>query len=177
MTGSPPARRGSGRVFGIVVGVLAAVLVAQGCYLLYLWLKPKPQVERPTEAQAAIAAGTSENATTTFGDPKAPIKIEFYAPLTLPWHQKTIGLLRDYDKQHPGRIFAKLMWIGNSEADAEMEKRGFTCAVIFINGQHQFKLPDGRSVDLQKKPNTADSFYNSEDVITILGQMAEKQPG
>jgi hypothetical protein len=169
MTGFPPPRQGSGRVFGIVVAVLVVVLGAEA----YLLLKPKPQVERPPEAQAAIAAGTSENAATTFGDPKAPIKIEFYAPLTLPWHEKTIGLLRDYDKQHPGRIFAKLMWIGNSEADAEMEKRGFTCAVIFINGRHEFKLPDGRSVDLQKKPNTADSFYNSEDVITILLNLAE----
>jgi hypothetical protein len=148
------------------VVALAAVLGVEA----FLLLKPKPKPERPPEALRAIAAGA--NKTTTLGDPKGPIKIDFYAPLTLPWHQKTIGLLRAYDKQHPGRIFVRLMWIGNSEADAEMLKRGFTCAVIFINGEHEFTLPNGKQVDLQKKPNNGDaSFYNSEDVITILDKM------
>ena len=161
-----PRRRGSGLVFGIVVAALAAVLGVEA----FLLLRPAHTTSRPPEALRAIAAGA--NKTTTLGDPKAPIKIDFFAPLTLPWHQKTIGLLRAYDKQHPGRIFVRLMWIGNSEADAEMLKRGFTCAVIFINGEHEFTLPNGKQVDLQKRPNNGDaSFYNSEDVITILDKM------
>jgi hypothetical protein len=165
-----PRRRSSRLVFGIVVAVLVAALGVEA-FEAFLLLKAKPKAERPPEALRAIAAGA--NKTATLGDPKAPIKIDFYAPLTLPWHQKTIGLLRAYDKQHPGRIFVRLMWIGNSEADAEMLKRGFTCAVIFINGEHEFTLPNGKQVDLQKKPNNGDaSFYNSEDVITVLDQMA-----
>lgn len=171
MSETAPRRRSLG--FAAIVLVLVAVLAAEG----YLLLVSKKPAARPSEAETAIASAAGENKTTTFGDPKAPIKIEFYAPLTLPWHQKTIGLLKEYDRKHPGRIFVKLMWMGNSEADAEMQKRGFTCAVIFINGKHEFTLPDGRQVDLQKKPNTADSFYNSEDVITILEHWPLDQPG
>jgi len=67
------------------------------------------------------------------------------------------------------------MPMGNSDCDTEMQKRGYACAVIFINGENEFALPDGRTVMLEKKPNTADSLYNSEDVITILDKLLEKR--
>jgi len=160
-------RRRSGLVFGGIVVVLVAALGIEG----FLLLRPAASPARPREAEQAIKSGPTKME--TFGDANAPTKIEFYAPLVLPWHQKTIGLLRQYDKAHPNRIFVKLMPMGNSEADQEMLKRGFTCAVIFINGEHEFTLPNGKQVDLQKKPNNGDaSFYNSEDVITILDKMA-----
>ncbi len=164
MSGAP-RRRSSGLVFGIVVVVLVAALGIEG----FLLLRPAPA--RPREAQEAIKSGPTK--ITTFGNASAPTRIEFYAPLVLPWHAKTIGLLRQYDKAHPGRIFVKLMPMGNSESDQEMLKRGFTCAVIFINGEHEFTLPNGKQVDLQKRPNNGDSsFYNSEDVIAVLDKIA-----
>jgi hypothetical protein len=64
------------------------------------------------------------------------------------------------------------MPMGNSECDQEMEKRGYSCAVLFINGKTEFTLPDGRDVMLEKKPNFADSFYNSEDAITIIDELS-----
>jgi hypothetical protein len=160
---SEPAKKQSSPLFLIVVVVLVAALGAEAFYLM----RPKQVVVRPDEAKAAIEEGPDK--IEYFGDKSAPIKIEFYAPLALEWHQKTIGLLRDYDKKHPGRISVKLMPMGLGECDEEMVKRGFTCAVIFINGKHEFILPNGKKVDLQKKPNAGDeSFYNSEDVITII---------
>ncbi len=167
---SEAAKKRSNPLFLVVVIVLVAALGAEG----YMLTRPKRPAattsNRPTEATEAIASGPDQ--IEYFGDKNAPIKIEFYAPLALEWHQKTIGLLRDYDKKHPGRISVKLMPMGNGECDEEMVKRGFTCAVIFINGKHEFTLPDGKKIDLQKKPNAGDeSFYNSEDVITLLDSM------
>jgi hypothetical protein len=180
---SEPAKKQSNPLFLLVVVVLVAALGAEA----YLLTRPRRAVlgaeaaqrrtagataagARPTEATQAIASGPDQ--IEYFGDKSAPIKIEFYAPLALEWHQKTIGLLRDYVKKHPNRISVELMPMGNGECDEEMVKRGFTCAVIFINGKHEFTLPDGKKVDLQKKPNAGDqSFYNSEDVITIIDGM------
>jgi len=154
------------RAFTLVVVVLVGILAAEAFLLLH---KPK----RPAQAANAIRAGAKQSEE-TFGNASAPIKIEFYAPLVLPWHQKTIGLLRQYAKKHPGRIFVKLMPMGNSECDDEMVKRGFTCAVIFINDKHEFTLPNGKHVDLQKQPNTKGaSSYNSEDVITVIEDLTQ----
>lgn len=156
-------------LFVIVVVALLAALAVEGALLLR---KPDTKLTNAGDAAAreeALAEGP--NTVETFGQESAPIKVEFYAPLALEWHKQTIGLLRDYDKQHPGRIYVQLMPMGNSECDAEMIKRGFACAVIFINGEHEFTLPNGKKVDLQKKPNTEDSFYNSEDVITVLDSL------
>jgi hypothetical protein len=119
------------------------------------------------EAQAAVASGASQRIE-IIGEPGATIKIDFYAPLTLQWHQKTIGLLREYNDQHPGRIFVRLMPMGNEECDAEIQAKGLTCAVIFINGENEFTLPGDRTVQLYQRPNQSTSTYNSEDVITIL---------
>jgi hypothetical protein len=148
-------------IFEIVVAVLVLALAAEG----FVLLRPKPK--RPAEAQQAISAGQSQKVE-TFGEESAPIIIEFYAPLVLEWHQKTIGLLRKYSEEHPGRVFVKLMPMGQTECDAEMQERGYTCAVIMINGENEFKLPDGRKVELYQRPNQSTSTYNSEDVITIL---------
>ncbi len=154
-------------VFGGVVLVLVAVLVVQ----LYLLVRPGgSRVRRPAEAQAAMREGPEE--IETFGDPGAPVKIRFYAPLALPWHQETIGLLRDYDASHPGRIHVTLLPMGLEEADVEM---GHSCAKILINGQNEFTLPDGQEVVLEKQPNTSMSSYNSEDVITIIEQLVAAQ--
>ncbi len=166
---SEAVKKRSNPLFIVIVVVLVAALGVEGFYLT----RPKQAVARPDIAQRAIASGPDE--IEYFGTEKAPIEIEFYAPLALEWHQKTIGLLRDYDKEHPGRIYVKLMPMGNGECDGEMVKRGFTCAVIFINGKHDFTLPDGKKVDLQKKPNAGDeSFYNSEDVITVIETLRPK---
>jgi hypothetical protein len=162
-------RRGTSMAFAVVVAVLLVALGVEA----FLLLRGKPA--RPQEAQEAISGGAT-TPIETFGDSKAPIQIEFYAPLTLDWHQKTIKLLREYDKKHPGRIHVKLMPMGNSDCDTEMQKRGFTCAVIFINGQKDFALPNGKKVMLEKKPNWSDAFYNSEDVITIVDQLSQKRP-
>jgi hypothetical protein len=165
-----PQRRAAPRLaFAAIVAVLLVALGVEA----FLLLRGRPA--RPQEAQKAIAGGAT-TPIETFGDSKAPIQIEFYAPLTLDWHEKTIGLLRDYDKKHPGRIYVKLMPMGNSDCDTEMQKRGFTCAVIFINGQKDFTLPNGKKVMLEKKPNWSDAFYNSEDVITIVDQLAKRRP-
>jgi len=167
-----PARRSAGPLFAAAVILLVAVLGVEGFILLR---GGKPKASRPREAERAIASASNE--IVTFGEAAAPIKVEFYAPLTLEWHQQTIGLLREYDEAHPGLIHVTLMPMGRSDCDQEMLKRGYTCAVIFINGQNEFALPDGRKVSLEKKPNTADSFYSSEDVITILDQLAKTRRG
>ena len=157
---------GQNVVFTVVVVILVAALAVEG----YLLLRPRKAPARPLEAQAAVAAGASQRIE-TFGEPGAPIKIDFYAPLTLEWHQKTIGLLREYNDQHPGRIFVRLMPMGNEECDKEINAKGITCAVIFINGENEFTLLGGRAVELYKRPNQSTSTYNSEDVITILDLM------
>jgi len=154
--------------FVIVVALLLSALATEGFVLL------RSRSVRPRAAGEAIKAARAAKVE-TFGDPAAPIKIELYAPLVLEWHQKTIGLLRQYDNDHPGRIHVKLMPMGNAECDKDMEKRGYTCAVLFINGETEFQLPNGKQVSLEKKPNFADSFYNSEDVITILDQLAASE--
>jgi hypothetical protein len=163
------ARGKAGPLFVLVVLVLVATLVVEGFLLLWPTFSRGGRPVRPEEAEAAIAAGPDR--IESFGQAEAPIKIEFYAPLVLEWHQKTIGLLRKYDQQHPGRIRVTLMPMGRSECDTEMQKRGYTCAVIFVNGEDEFTLPSGKKVVLQKKPNTADSFYNSEDVIAVVEQL------
>jgi hypothetical protein len=164
------APRKSSVWFVTIVVLLVAALALEG----FLLLRPKPK--RPAEAQPAIAAGQSQKVE-EFGDPGAPIKIEFYAPLVLDWHKKTIGLLRDYDKKHPGRIYVKLMPMGQAECDAEMQRRGYTCAVILINGRNDFTLPNGKKVELYQRPNQSTSTYNSEDVITVLDRMAAERSG
>jgi hypothetical protein len=154
-------------LFVIAVVVLLAALAVEG-----VLLAKRPALTDPSDQGARDAAlAKSSKQVETFGEKSAPIKIEFYAIHVLEWHAKTIGLLREYDKQHPGRIYVELMPMGNSECDAEMISRGFACAVTFINGKHEFTLPNGKKVDLQKKPNTSDSFYNSEDVITVLDSL------
>lgn len=158
-------RSASSAIFVAVVLLLAGALVVEAVILM----RPRPKPKRPAEAERAIAQAGAK--VETFGDKQAPIKIEFYAPLTLEWHQKTIGLLKEYDRAHPGRIHVTLMPMGNSQCDQTMQGRGYTCAVIFINGKEEFTLPDGRTVTLQKKPNATDSFYKSEDVITIVDQL------
>ncbi len=166
MSESAASRRRRVPVFEMVVAVLVLALVAEG----FVLLKPKP--ERPAEAQQAISAGQTQKVE-SFGEESAPIKIEFYAPLVLEWHQQTIGLLRKYNEDHPGRIFVKLMPMGQTECDADMQKRGYTCAVIFINSKNDFTLPDGKKVELYQRPNQSTSTYNSEDVITILDQLSQ----
>ena len=156
----------SNTAFVVIVVILVVALAVEG----FVLLRPKPK--RPAEAQRAIAAGSNE--IVTFGEKSAPVKIEFYAPLTLEWHQKTIGLLRAYDKAHPGRIYVALMPMGRSDCDQAVQKRGYTCAVIFVNGKTEFTLPGGKKVTLEKKPNSGDSLYNSEDVITIIAGMGKK---
>lgn len=153
-------------IFEIVVAVLVLALAAEG----FVLLRPKPK--RPAEAQQAISAGQSQKVE-TFGEESAPIIIEFYAPLVLEWHQKTIGLLREYDKAHPGTIFVTLMPMGNSDCDLEMLKHGHKCAAILVNGKNEFTLPGGKTVTLQQRPNADGSTYNSEDVITIVEGMAK----
>jgi len=152
-------------VFIIVVIILVAALAAEG----YILLRQRAN-QRPAEATEAIALGEHQHVE-TFGDDDAPIKVEFYAPLVLEWHQKTIGLLREYDEQHPGRIHVTLMPMGQPECDAEIHGRGHTCAVIFINGTNEFTLSDGRQLTLEKRPNQSTSSYNSEDVIAVLEQL------
>ena len=156
---SETAKRKTSPWFVVAVVVLLAAVLVEAVLIT----RPR----RPAAAEKAIkeSAGSTVQ---TFGQETAPIKIEFYAPLELAWHKKTIGLLREYDKRNPGRIWVKLLPMGNSACDAEMEKRGYKCAVIFINGKHEFTLPDGKQVDLQKQPNADFSFYNSEDVIAVL---------
>ena len=161
MTEAGP-RRKSNAAFAIIVVVLVAALGVEG----FILTRPKFSRNRPAAALQAIAS--SSNKIETFGEKSAPIKIEFYAPLTLEWHKKTIGLLREYDREHPGAIFVTLMPMGNSECDQAIQKRGVTCAAIFINGKNEFTLPDGRKVELYQRPNQSTSTYNSEDVITIL---------
>ncbi len=168
MTEGTPTRGKSNVAFAVIVVALMAALAVEG----YLLTRPKPKVERPEAAMEAMAS--SSNKIETFGDKSAPIKIELYAPLTLEWHQKTIGLLRDYDKKHPDAIFVTLMPMGNSECDQTIQKRGVSCAVIYINGGNQFTLPNGKKVELYQRPNQSTSTYSSEDVITILDQMAAK---
>jgi len=162
-------KKKGGPLFLVVVIVLVAALGIEG----YLLTRPKPQpMERLAVADEAIAAGERQQVE-TFGDPNAPMKIEFYAPLVLPWHQKTIGLLRAYNEEHPGRIYVTLMPMGQPECDAMIQARGHTCAVIFIDNQLEFVLPDGREVTLEKRPNEPTSSYNSEDVITVLEQLSQ----
>jgi hypothetical protein len=70
------------------------------------------------------------------------------------------------------------MPMGNSECDAAIQKRGVTCAVIFINGKNKFTLPNGKVVELYQQPNQSiGSTYNSEDVITVLDQLAAAHGG
>ena len=169
MTQTTASRRGSSPVFLIVVVVLVAALGVEA----FLYLRPSAS-RVPKEARDAVAAGAAEPIE-TFGTPSAPIEIKFYAPLTLPWHVRTAGLLREYDEKKPGRIHVFLMPMGNPEADEEMRGKGFTCAAILINEENEFTLPDGAAVTLEKRPND-DSYstgsYRSEDVLTILDQMA-----
>jgi hypothetical protein len=153
-------------LFTIVVIVLIAALAVEA----FLLLRPKPQ--RPAEAQQAVALGKNQQIE-TFGDLAAPIQIKFYGPLVLLWHQKTIGLLRQYNEDHPGRIHVTLMPMGLEQCDAEMD---YGCAKILVNGETDFTIPDGREVSLQKRPNQSTSAYNSQDVITILDQLMEGNP-
>jgi hypothetical protein len=169
MTQTTPSRRSSNPVFTIVVIVLVAALAVEA----FLYFRPSAR-RVPKVARGAIAAGAAEPIT-TFGDASAPIQIKFYAPLTLPWHVRTAGLLREYDEQHPGRIHVFLMPMGNPDADREMRAKGHSCAAILINEKNEFTLPDGTAVTLGERP-TDESWstgsYRSEDVITILDQMA-----
>jgi hypothetical protein len=166
-------KSGSSALFYIVVVVLLAIIG----YQVYVWQQAPKQVkpvQRPEAARNAIK--NADQTITTFGASSAPIKIKFYAPLALDWHKKTIGLLRDYNKKNPGVIFVTLMPMGNSKCDDEMNAKGYPCATILINDLNDFTLPKGRKVTLTKRPNTkADSFYNSEDVITIIDQMSKKK--
>ena len=155
-------------VFIAVVVILLAALAVEA----FLLLRPRTPT-RPVEAQAAIASGASQRIE-TIGEPGAAIKIDFYAPLTLQWHQKTIGLLREYDAEHPGRIYVRLMPMGQPECDAEIQAKGVTCAIIYINGESDFTLPDGRQVELYQRPNQSTSTYKSEDVITVLDQLSDQ---
>jgi hypothetical protein len=164
MTGR--GKRGSAPLFWVVVMVLVGALAVEG----YLLLKPRLKTERPAAAQAAIAEGPKEME--TFGADSAAIQVKLYAPLALEWHQKTIGLLREYDKKHPGRIGVTLMPMGLKQCDEEMS---YSCAKVLINGENEFTLPDGRAVTLEKQPNTSFSSYNSEDVITIIEGLASDQ--
>ncbi len=168
MTERTPTRGKPNAIFALVVVVLVAALGAEG----YILTRPKPKTDRPTAALQAIAS--SSNKIETFGEKSAPIKVEFYAPLTLEWHVKTINLLRDYDKKHPGRIFVTLMPMGNSDCDQTIQKRGVTCAAIFINGKNRFTLANGKKVELYQRPNQSTSTYDSEDVIAILDQLSAK---
>lgn len=174
MTNVTPAPKKSNVMFIAIVVSLVAALAVEG----FILARPKPKVDRqagdlrPAAALQAIAS--SSNKIETFGAKSAPIKIDFYAPLTLEWHQKTISLLRDYEEKHPGAIFVTLMPMGNSECDQAIQKRGVTCAAIFINGKNEFTLLDGRKAELYQRPNQSTSTYKSEDVITILDQMAAK---
>ena len=175
-----PTRKKSNAAFIAIVVSLVAALAVEGFILARpaTFARPKPKAGqqagdlRPAAALQAIAS--SSNKIETFGAKSAPIKIDFYAPLTLEWHQKTISLLRDYDEKHPGAIFVTLMPMGNSECDQAIQKRGVTCAAIFINGKNEFTLLDGRKAELYQRPNQSTSTYKSEDVITILDQMAAK---
>jgi len=162
----PPAPRRSNPIFPIIVLLLIVALAVEG----YLLLRPKPPA-RPAEAQQAIAVGPEE--IETFGNESAAIQIELYAPLVLPWHQQTIGLLRQYHEANPDRLHVTLMPMGRAECDAQMQELGYSCAVILINGEKSFTLPDGRQVSLEKRPNEPSSFYNSEDVVTILDQLTQ----
>jgi hypothetical protein len=190
MTNVTATRKKSNAAFIAIVVVLVAALAVEG----FILARTKPKAGRPAgdpstssgssraeprddlrPAVALQAIASSSNKIETFGAKSAPIKIDFYAPLTLEWHQKTISLLRHYDEKHPGAIFVTLMPMGNSECDQAIQKRGVTCAAIFINGKNEFTLPDGRKVELYQRPNQSTSTYKSEDVITILDQMAAKQ--
>ena len=169
MSQANTAKRKGGPFFLILVIVLVAALAVEA----YLLTRPKPQpMERLAVADEAIAAGERQQVE-TFGDPNAPTKIAFYAPLVLPWHQETIELLQEYNDEHPGRIEVTLMPMGQPECDATIQQQGHSCAVILINGQNEFVLPDGREVTLEKRPNEPTSSYNSEDVITVLEQLSQ----
>ncbi|MBN1457907.1 MAG: hypothetical protein JXA57_00130 [Armatimonadetes bacterium] len=169
MTEQGSVKKKGSPLFLIVVLVLVAVLAVEA----YLLARPKPEpMERLAVAEEAIAAGERQQVE-TFGDPNASTKIAFYAPLVLPWHQETIKLLREYDDEHPGRIEVTLMPMGQPECDATIQQQGHSCAVILINGQNEFVLPDGREVTLEKRPNEPTSSYNSEDVITVLEQLSQ----
>ena len=166
-TGAP--RRRSSASFWIIVAVLVSVLVVEAV----VYLRPKPETARPAEALEAIASGPTEME--TFGDPEAGVQIEFYAPLVLPWHVQTIGLLREYDAAHPGRIHVKLMPMGNAECDTAMHGQGYTCAVALVNGESEFELPDKGTVLLEKRPNQPGSTYDSEDVIAVIDTLVEDE--
>ena len=169
MTQRTPSRRGSSPIFAVVVIVLVVALGVEA----FVYFRPSAS-RVPPEARQAVAAGATEPIE-TFGDASAPIEIKFYAPLTLDWHVRTIGLLRQYDEENPGRIYVHLMPMGNPAADEEMRGKGFSCAAILINEENQFTLPDGAAVTLEKRPRDesySTGSYRSEDVITILDQMA-----
>jgi hypothetical protein len=169
MTQNTPSRRGSSPVFAVVVIVLVVALGVEA----FVYFRPSAS-RVPPEARQAVAAGATEPIE-TFGDASAPIEIKFYAPLTLEWHVRTIGLLREYDEKYPGRIYVHLMPMGNPAADEEMRGKEFSCAAILINEENEFTLPDGAAVTLEKRPRDesySTGSYRSEDVITILDQMA-----
>lgn len=168
MSESSSPRKSAGPAFAIVVLILVAALAVEA----FLLLRPKPG--RPPEAQQAVALGSGQEIE-TFGEPSAPIEIDFYAPLVLEWHRKTIDLLREYNEAHPGRIHVTLMPMGKAECDTEMQNQGHSCAVILIDGESEFTLTDGRTVTLEKRPNQSTSTYNSEDVVTVIEQLAASQ--
>jgi hypothetical protein len=164
MTGTTTAGRRSGLGFTIAVVVLIAALAVEA----FIYFRPARN-QAPPEALEAIAQGASLQVE-TFGDQSARLKIRLYAPLTLAWHEKTIGLLRSYNEDHPSRIHVTLMPKGLEECDEEMD---YSCAVLLINGESEFTLPDGQEVLLEKRPNESYSTYDSEDVVTILDALGE----
>ncbi len=164
MTGTTRAGKRSSLGFTIAVVVLIAALAVEA----FIYFRPRRN-QAPPEAREAIAQGASLRVE-TFGDQSATVEITLYAPLTLAWHEKTIDLLRNYNEEHPGRIHVTLMPKGLAECDEEMD---YSCAVLLINGESEFTLPDGREVLLEKRPNESYSTYDSEDVVTILDALTE----
>jgi len=173
---------------GKVVAVEYAENVAQARGMglgdeLQLNVNPRPTQKAGTDVWMALSPPTvlgrgefinpGEQPAKDVGSPEARVLVKMFAPMRTDCHRETAIKLEQLAGQEPERLRVQLFDMQTSAGRAEMARERLQCATVLVNNRLYFTLSEGgqtRKVAFHHRPNTPQSTYCSDDVVSVVKQ-------
>ncbi len=114
-----------------------------------------------------------EGAAADLGARDAKVLVKMFAPMGYECHRKTADLLEELAERDGERVRVQIFNMTEPAGRREMQRERIHCATVLVNNRFMFTVGgtgEGRRVVLSRKPNEAQSTYNSEDVIAVAEQ-------
>lgn len=139
----------------------------------HVWLATVP----PTVLGRGEFINPGEQPTKDLGSPGARVLVKIFAPMHTECHRETATKLEELAEQEPERLRVQIFDMQTNAGRMEMRRERLQCATVLVNNRLYFTLTEGdqtRKVAFHHRPNTPESTYCSEDVVTLVKQEIER---